>query len=581
MKPVRKRTLFRVIGLLGRYKLRVGAAYFCLLAATLLSLAIPKFIGQAVDLVLTGGNGRWLMALAAGVIGVSLLRGLFGYAQTYLAEWVSQRVAYDLRNALYDHLQRLSFAFHDRAQTGQLMSRATADVEGIRMFIGFGFLRGASLVVLILGIAGLLLSLDWQLALISYAVVPPIAYLAIRASARLRVLWWHIQEGLGRLGIVLQENLTGMRVVKAFAAAEREVAKFSARAREVYDTSMEANRLYAYYTPAMAALLMLAIGFLLWFGGRGVVAGRLTPGELAQFLLYLLMLPMPVRMMGWMVSLASRAVSSGERVFEVLDAQSAVRERPGAVDMPRARGWVRFQEVSFSYDSTAPVLRGVSFEARPGEAIALVGTSGSGKTTIAHLLPRFYDVTGGRILIDGRDIREFTLASLRRNIGIVQQDVFLFSATLGDNIAYGSPGASPEAIEAAARAARLDDFIRSLPRGYQTWVGERGVTLSGGQKQRVAIARTLLLDPPILILDDATSSVDADTEELIYQALQALMRGRTTFIIAQRRRTLEHAHRILVLDQGRIVEQGSHQELLRRDGLYRSIYYGQVEASSA
>ncbi|MBI2919022.1 MAG: ABC transporter ATP-binding protein [Chloroflexi bacterium] len=577
----RRRPLLRVIALLGRYRLQVGITFFCVLAGTLLSLAVPRFIGQAVDLVLSKGDTRLLLGLAVAVVVVSVLRGLFNYGQTYLSEWVSQRVAYDLRNRLYDHIQRLSFSFHDQAQTGQLMSRATADVEGLRMFVAFGFLRGSSLVVLIVGIAGLLLALDWQLAMFSSLVVVPIAYLAIRSSRRLRVLWWNVQEGLGRLGIVLQENLAGMRVVKAFAGQNMELAKFTARSREVYDTSMEANWLYAVYSPVMAGLVMLAIALLIWSGGRAVVSDRLTPGELTQFVLYLLLLPMPVRMLGWMVSLASRASSSGERVFEVLDAQAAVRERPSAIETGRARGHVAFENVSFGYRKEAPVLREVGFEARPGEAIALVGSSGSGKTTVAHLLPRFYDVTAGRIAVDGRDIREVTLASLRRNIGIVQQEVFLFSASMRDNIAYGAPGASQEAIEAAARAARLDVFIRSLPEGYDTWVGERGITLSGGQRQRVAIARTILLDPPILILDDATSSVDTETEELIFQALQELMRGRTTFIIAQRPRTLEYAHRILVLDEGRIVEQGTHQNLLARDGLYRRIYYGARETEIA
>ena len=562
----------RLLTWLLRYPWRLAAAQASLLAATVFAMAVPWLIKEVIDVGLSRGEMGLLFLLAGGVLAASALRGAFAFGQSYLTEYLGQRVAFDLRNALYDRFQRLSFAFHDTAQTGQLMSRATVDVEAVRQFISMGSTRTLQALVLFLLTCGLLLSVNWRLALVSFAVLPFVSYRAVLVSARLRPVWLSIQERMAELGVVLQENLSGVRVVRAFTREDEEEAKFAARARDIHRLNIEANRQNAFNSPLMTFLLTLSTGAVLWFGGHEVIAGRLTLGELVAFNGYLFMLAMPVRTLGWTVNLVTRATAAVGRIFEVLDTVSPVQERPHARELKRAQGHVRFEQVSFSYNAVAPVLRGINLDAQPGEMVALVGATGSGKSTVVSLIPRFYDASAGRITIDGVDLRDVTLASLRHNVGIVLQDTFLFSATVGDNIAYGAEGSSMEEIRAAAQAAHIHDFITSLPEGYDTWVGERGITLSGGQKQRVAIARTLLTDPRILILDDATSSVDTETEHLIQQALVDLMRGRTTFVIAQRLRTLKRADQILVLQEGEVVERGRHAELLERGGLYRQIY---------
>jgi ABC-type multidrug transport system fused ATPase/permease subunit len=381
-----------------------------------------------------------------------------------------------------------------------------------------------------------------------------------------------VQDQLGRVTTVLQENLTGVRVVKAFSREPYENDKFEKEANELFYWNRRQNRIQALSNPFYQAMAMLSQVFVLGVGAYMITQGDLTYGELTSFLLYMALLMMPMRMLGFIVQMFARAGASGERIFEILDAESAVKEKPDAIPLENIQGHVRFQNVSFSYDSISAVLRDVTFDAPAGKVVALLGPTGSGKTTIVNLLPRFYDVTGGRITIDGIDIRDVTLTSLRANIGIIQQDVFLFSATIRDNIAYGAVDSSYEQIIEAAKIARIHDFIMSLPDGYDTWVGERGITMSGGQKQRVSIARTLLLDPKILILDDSTSSVDTQTEYLIQQALSAVMEGRTTLVIAQRLRTVKNADEILVMKDGTIAERGTHDELIARDGLYREIY---------
>ena len=574
-----------------RYKARLVLAYLCLTGATLLSLAVPKFLGWTIDTALEGGQQSRLVLLASLVLVLSLVRGGFAYGQSYLAEYISQRVAFDLRHAFLERLHGLSFAFHDRQRTGDLMSRATADVESIRWYVSFGHIYLLQIVVLVGSIAGLMLVTDWGLALVGLAAIPFASFIAIRMGRRLRRLWLGIQAETGRMTTVLQESLSGMRVVKTFGGEEYEKGKFGVTAREVSERTFAASRLQATNTSLLSMLFALATVLVIWYGGRQIINGSLTVGELTQFVLYLGLLVFPIRMTGGIVNTFSRAMSAGERIFQVLDAPSPVREEQNAIVLGRSRGEVKFESVAFKYDQGSydpanpqdgrrplDTLRDVNLEASPGQKVAVLGATGSGKTTMVNLIPRFYDATQGRVTIDGVDVRACTLESLRRNVGIVFQDVFLFMATVRENISYGVAGASLEQVMAAARSAEIHDFIMGLPEQYDTPVGERGVTLSGGQRQRIAIARTLLLDPSILILDDSTSNVDAETESLIQRALDEVMKGRTTFIIAHRVSSVRRADLIVVLRDGEIVERGSHSELISREGLYREIYELQLMA---
>ena len=564
------RILLRLTGYAAQHRGELIAAYVSVVGATLLYLAVPRLLGTAIDEALTQGSGARLWALGGAIVAVTVGRGVFSYYQTYLGETVSQRVAYSLRNAFYDKLQRLSFAFHDREHTGNLMSKGTVDVENIRWFVSMGLIRSINLVLLVLVTAALLLLMDWQLGLVSLFFVPIIAIRAMSVSLRMRLRWRRVQEELGQMTTVLQENLTGMRVVKAFGAEKYEQAKFGERIDRVYDANYSAQRLMVSNSSFMQFIFLAATGLILWLGGRAVVDGRLTPGELAQFLLYIGVLVQPIRMTGFLMNTFARAISAGERIFAVLDTHSPVAERPDAKPMANVQGHVEFENITFAY-THQPAVHQVSLSVAPGQVVALLGSPGSGKTTLMHLLARFYDVDQGRITIDGTDIRDVTLESLRRSVGVIQQDAFLFSATVGENIAYGRMDATAEEIAQAAKTAQLHDEIMELSNGYGSLVGERGLTLSGGQRQRLSIARTLLLDPPILVMDDSTSSVDAATEASIQQAMAAIAKGRTTFIIAHRLTSVQHADLAVVMDHGRIAEAGPPQELMARDGFYRHI----------
>ena len=577
----------RLVGRALRYWRAFIAALVVVAAATALNVAAPWLTGFAIDagldIATVEGVGGVEETVARGTIAtllfavgllvsVGLARGAFMYAQTYLGEHISQRVAYDFRNDLYDHLQRLSYAYHDSSQIGQIMSRATQDVEGVRMFVSMGVIRLLFVFALLGGVYGLMISTNQKVGLIALAFVPFIAIQGTWTSARLRPIWLKVQDLQGEMSNVLQENLTGQRVVKAFSRTEFEQRKFDEKVDELFKWSYSTSKFQAFNEPFLQSLWLLSLAVVFWAGATEIQAGRMTVGDLAAFQLYLTLLQVPVRSIGWIIMMFARAHSTGARIFEILDAESAVRERPGAPPLGGGSGDVRFEGVSFEYNEADRVLRDLDIHARPGDTIALLGPTGSGKSTVVNLLPRFYDATAGRITIDGDDVRDVTLESLRDAIGIVQQDLFLFIGTIRDNISYGVPDATHEEIEAAARAAKIHDFIMEMPDGYDTWVGERGVTLSGGQRQRVSIARTLLRNPRVLILDDSTASVDMRTEYEIHEALQALMEGRTTFVIAQRLRTVKAADQILVLRDGEIVERGRHEELLAADGFYRQIY---------
>ena len=579
--------LWRIVKRTAKYKGRLSLAYLSVFGVTAMAMFIPRLLGSAVGVIMPEEGAipddasRQLLILAVAILAANGLRGLFAYGQQYLGESIAQRVAYDLRNEFYDHLQRMSFAFHDREQTGNLMSKATADVEGIRMFVQAGQIRSVYSLMLFIGVGVAMFMLNWQLAILSLMFTPLVMWRGASIVIRLRREWLAVQTELGHMTTVLQENLSGQRVVKAFAAEDHERARYYYRATKVSDHSYRAAILQANSTGMVTFFYISVTVLLLWAGGRQVIAGTLTPNELAQFIFYLGLLAQPVRMIAWVVNSFSRGISAGQRLFDTLDSQSPVQEKPGAIALPKVRGHVRFENVSFSYDSASPVVRGLTLEAEPAKVIALVGAPGSGKSTIVHLIPRFYDVTEGRVTIDGTDVRDATLASLRANIGIVQQDVFLFTTSIKENISYGNVDASFDDVVRAAKIAQMHDFIETLPDGYDTWVGERGTTLSGGQRQRLSIARTVLLDPPILLLDDSTSSVDTHTEYLIRQALTNVMKGRTTFVIAHRLSTVKNADTILVLKDGQIVQQGTHLELLEEPGLYQDIYQLQLKPDEA
>ena len=554
-----------------------GAALFGILWPAMVQLAVDEGLQPVRDettdaFVAFSGSMTTLILFSLAIIGFAAGRGLSAFVQTFISESLGQRVAYDLRNNIYDTVQRLSYAYHDRVQTGQIMSRATQDVEAIRMFMSMASLRLMMILVMIVVGVGWMFLFHWQLALVSCVTLPVVAWRSWAVHRVMRPLWVEIQVSEARMTEVADEGLGGIRVVKAFSREPVEARKFANVALEQRNLQLHQATMMARHAPLLQGLAGLQQAATLGMGVWFILQGSLSAGELISFLLILALLQGPVRMLGFMVSSFSRAIAAGSRVFELLDARSAVQERPGATPLDNARGHVRFRDVSFGYDNVSAVLRNIEIDAPPGKIIALLGPTGSGKSTIVNLLPRFYDVTKGSISIDGVDIRNFQLESLRGNIGSVQQDVFLFLGTMRDNIAYGRPEATQEEIETAAKAARIHDFIMSLPYGYDEWVGERGVTLSGGQRQRIAIARTLLLDPRVLIFDDSTASVDTQTEFLIQQALATLMEGRTTFVIAQRLRTVMRADEILVLEDGAIVQRGKHEELLQEEGLYRSIY---------
>ena len=569
--------IWRIVKMAFRRKWHMLAAYISMFGAAAAYLFLPYYFGVAIDQVKVLAEGgafplQSLLLITGIIIGLSVVRGALSYFQTYMGEAVSQFVSYDLRNRFYDHVQHLSFGFHDKNHTGHLMSRAITDVENIRMFVNMGIVRTPYFAILMVVVSVILIRMDWQLGLLGISFMPPVILVSGIIRLKLRRAWLKIQDMMAELNTVLQENLTGQPVVKAFASEDFENRKYNDKSMEVSDAFIAAEKLRISNTSFTLFSFQIALALILLFGGWRVINTDLTIGQLAAFVFYMQILAMPVRMSGMIVNSYARAASGGQRLFEILDMPSEVVEKPNAKEMPRVKGHVRFENVSFGYEKDKPVLRNINLELEAGKVVALLGAPGSGKSTVANLLPRFYEVGSGRITIDGMDIRDATLTSLRHNIGMVQQDVFLFGAGLRENIAYGREDAPVEDVMRAARVAQLHDFISSLEEGYDTDVGERGVTLSGGQRQRMSIARAVLLDPPILILDDSTSSVDANTEDQIRRAMEEVMRGRTTLIIAHRLSTVHRADEIVVLDKGEIVERGAHAELLALGGKYREIY---------
>ncbi len=566
------KTLLRLVGYLRFHKLPVTFGYLGLFGAIAFTAMTPLMVRWAIDSGIGGGSRMTLLVAGLAIVGFSIGSGLCGYLQSYMGEFIAQRVAFDLRRDFYDRVQTLSFSFHDNVETGQLMSRATVDVENCRQFLSLGLLRMAYTLGLFVVVGSIMLATNWRLAALVFVSIPLVGLVAIYMSSRTRPLWNDVQQQLGVETSVLQESITGIRVVKAFAQEDRMFQRFQDANWKVREKSLAANRIAAFNQPFLLWILNFVSLAILLYGGHLVMGGSLTIGTMVAFIEYRAQLAAPVRTLGFLVTMGTRAASSGQRIFEVIDTVSEVPEAPGARPLEGVRGHVRFEGVSFSYSRRAPVVYDIDIDAQPGQTIAVLGPTGSGKSTLLNLLPRFYDVTEGRITIDGTDIRSATIESLRRNVGVVLQDVFLFTATIRDNIAYGKPGATQEEIETAARVAQIHSFITSLPHGYNTWVGERGMTLSGGQKQRIAIARVVLLAPAVLVLDDSTSAVDMETELLIQRALANVIEGRTSFVIAHRLRTVKQADQILVVDRGRVVQRGTHDQLIGQPGLYQEIY---------
>ena len=568
--------LWRVYKYLKPYGWYTFGTYLSLVFVMVLNIAIPQFIRLIIDTDISGQQPRMLLWSVLALVGLAVIKGALNYFQGVWSEKASQNVAYDIRNAIQKKLTLLSFSFHDQSETGELLSRAIQDVERLRFLTGRATIRILEGVLLLVMTAVVLLTMNLHLGLLSLAAIPLLVYWALHFGTRLRPLSLQVQKQLATLTTTVEQNLRGSRVVKAYAQEQAEVDRFEQENTRWYNLSTRSAQMQAVNGPLLILIANISVAAILWYGGRLVIGGQLTLGELIAFTTYMGQLIEPVRRLGMIIPAVAIAGSSAERIFDILDTVADVKDEPGVKPIGNLTGKVAFEHISFGYRERQ-VLQDVDFVVQPGQRVALLGATGSGKSSIVSLIPRFYDPTAGRILIDDVDIRGVTLHSLRSQIGVVLQETTLFAASIRENIAFGCAAASEEQIEAAARAAQAHDFIMESPQGYDTHVGERGVTLSGGQKQRLAIARALLLNPRVLILDDATASVDSETEYLIQTAFETLMEGRTTFVIAHRLSTVRKADLILVLDDGRIAAQGTHQTLMATSALYREIYTQQLQ----
>lgn len=609
-QPRQKGAMGRAIAYLGRYSRLTTMAVIALIIATAAQLAVPQLVQNIIDTIVNNAINKAILdipaqfqAVAAERLGLDLTaaqaeldgapraiiyaglivvlfavaRGLFTFAQTYWTQALSQNIAFELRNDLYAKIQRLSFSYHDKNRTGQLMIRATNDVEQLRNFIGQGLLIALQSLIMLVGTLVILFATNASLTLVVLPILPIALVVFMVFGATVRPLFIEAQKRLDRVNTVLQENMAGLKVVKAFATEQREQARFKESIDAELEQRIKISRTFSFLFPFVFLVANLGQAALLYYGGRAIVENTFTLGEWQKFSLYLTFIFIPMAQLGFIISLLAQASASAGRIFEILDAKNDVENKPNAKELAEVNGRIQFKDVTFRYFSSGePVLQNISFTAEPGQTIALLGSTGSGKTTIINLIPRFYDVSEGQVLIDGHDVRDVTIESLRTQIGIVLQETTLFSGTIRENIAFGRPDASEDEIIAAARAAAAHEFIMEFPQGYDTPVGERGSTLSGGQKQRIAIARALLLNPHILILDDSTSSVDLNTEYQIQKALDKLMEGRTSFVIAQRISTVLNADQILVLDKGQIADRGVHEELMERSAIYAEIYHSQL-----
>jgi len=572
--PLMRITLFSL-----RHYWQASIAIGATIVAAVLQLWIPRLLGSAVDQaqnVLSNapeGAQQALIWTALTLLAVSVARGLFTLLQNYFSESVGHHVGYELRLAFYDKVQKLSYSYHDRVHSGDLITLGLLDLDGLRMFFSTGLVRTILLTVLIGVGAYMLLTTDLVLGLLALSFVPFVAWRSSVAQLTLRSTWLVLQEKLSVLTRVMEENLGGIRVVRAFSGQKFELAKFDDASKAALELAHRRVHVRVKNTSMMTFSFFTAMGLVLWVGGTKVIAGEMSVGTLASFLTFMTILQMPVRQLGLMVNSFARAATCGDRFYGFLDAPVEIEDRPGAVPLKITQGTLRFEDVHFTYPGAShSTLNGVSFEGRMGQTIGIVGAPGSGKSTLAHVIPRFYDVSSGRITLDGQDVREVTLQSLRRSVAVVQQDSFLFTTTIENNIAYGDPWAKERKIERAAESAQLHNYIMGLPADYDTVVGERGVSLSGGQRQRLSIARSLVLKPAVMIFDDSTAAIDAGTEHRIRSAIRRYAKDRVTIIIAHRLSSLMHADLILFLEDGRVVERGSHAELLELGGRYRALY---------
>ena len=562
---------------MAKYWARYLLAFILVNVISMMSLVTPLLTERIIDEFIPNADFQGITLYAILVLGVATARALVTFSQRYNIEYTAQKVIYDVRNRLYQHLQTLSFSFFDQNRTGELMSRMTSDVSTLQRAMGMGFINLFSNALSIVYTLIILFSKNVQLTLMSLLFMPFLIWSVSTFSIKVRPTFRKVRDQMGIFTAAMQESITGVRVVKAFAQEDYEIEKFRKENRDYYDINMLSVKLEAFYGPLMSFISMMGTVFLIWYGGMQVVKDSISLGEWMVFNTLIAQLIQPVRMFGWLVSMVQRASASGQRIFEILDTQSDVTDAPGAIALPPLKGQVRFENVSFSYDNRIFVLEELNIDVQPGQTIAILGSTGSGKSSLINLVPRFYDPQKGRVLIDNHDLRDVTIDSLRRQIGIVLQETFLFNDSLRNNISYGRPEASLEEIIDAAKAAKIHDFIMTLPQGYDTVVGERGVGLSCGQKQRMAIARALLMEAKVLILDESTSSVDTETERAIQQAFAKLTENCTTFVIAQRLSTIRNADRILVLDKGRIAQEGTHEQLLKEEGgIYHQIYQMQL-----